>query len=91
MRLIYNGAKLGDDYCLELIKNLYKVYHKKEYNRLKRFRTISPDEIFSLTEDEYIDSEYPSVGRIMGMCPFLGIERAGGKNPQPSGMGERQE
>lgn len=74
MRLIYNGAKIGDDYCLELIKNLYKVYHKKEYNQLKRFRTISPDEIFSLTEDDYTDSDYPSVGRVMGMCPFMGIE-----------------
>ena len=74
MRLIYNGAKIGDEYCLELIKNLYKVYHKKEYNQLKRFRTISPDEIFSLTEDEYTDSDYPSVGRVMGMCPFMGIQ-----------------
>ena len=74
MRLIYNGAKIGDDYCLELIKNLYKVYHKKEYNRLKRFRTISPDEIFSLTEDEDFDSDYPSIGRVMGMCPFMGIQ-----------------
>lgn len=74
MRLIYNGAKIGDDYCLELIKNLYKVYHKKEYNQLKRFRSISPDEIFSLTEDEYTDSDYPSVGRVMGMCQFMGIE-----------------
>lgn len=74
MRLIYNGAKIGDDYCLELIKNLYKVYHKKEYNQLKRFRTITPDEIFSLTEDEYKDCTYSSIGRVMGMCPFIGVE-----------------
>ena len=73
MRLIYNGAKIGDDYCLQLIKNLYKVYHKKEYNQLKRFRTISPDEIFSLTGNDYTDSDYSSIGRIMGMCPFMGI------------------
>lgn len=74
MRLIYNGAKIGDDYCLELIRNIYKVYHKKEYNQLKRFRTISPDEIFSLTYNDYADSDYPSVGRIMGMCQFMDIE-----------------
>ncbi len=30
LRLIYNGAKLGDSYCLELIKSLYKTYYKKE-------------------------------------------------------------
>ncbi len=41
LRLIYNGAKIGDDYCLELIKNLYKVYHKKEYKQLKRFSKIN--------------------------------------------------
>ena len=74
LRLIYNGAKAGDDYCVELIKNLYKVYHKKEYNKLKRFHTISPDEIFSLSENEYTDSDYRTVGRIMGMCPFFGVE-----------------
>lgn len=74
LRLIYNGAKAGDDYCVELIKNLYKVYHKKEYNKLKRFHTISPDEIFSLSEDEYNDCDYPTVGRIMGMCPFFRVE-----------------
>lgn len=74
LRLIYNGAKIGDDYCLELIKNLYKVYHKKEYKQLKRFSKINPDEIFSLSEDEYEDSDHCSIGRIMGMCQFMGIE-----------------
>ena len=37
LRLIYNGAKLGDEYCVELLKKLYKTYYKKEYNQLKRF------------------------------------------------------
>lgn len=74
LRLIYNGAKIGDDYCLELIRNLYKVYHKKEYKQLKRFSKINPDEIFSLAEDEYADSDYSIIGRIMGMCQFMGIE-----------------
>ena len=30
LRLIYNGANLGDSYCLELIKSLYKTYYKKK-------------------------------------------------------------
>ncbi|SEA17694.1 hypothetical protein SAMN05216349_10632 [Oribacterium sp. KHPX15] len=72
--LIYNGAKLGDEYCIELIKNLYKVYHKKEYNQLKRFRTINAQEILSLSEDEIIGDSYPTMGRIVAMCQFLGIE-----------------
>ena len=74
LRLIYNGAKIGDDYCFELIKNLYKVYHKKEYKQLKRFSKINPDEIFSLSEDEYSDIDYSTIGRIIGMCQFMGIE-----------------
>ena len=73
LRLIYNGAKLGDEYCIELIKNLYKVYHKKEYNQLKRFRIISAEEILSIAEDDYGIS-HSSVGRIVGMCQFLDIE-----------------
>lgn len=67
LRLIYNGAKIGDDYCLELIKNLYKVYYKKEYNQLKRFKEITPDEIYAVSEQEYHESDYESVGRIMGI------------------------
>ena len=73
LRLIYNGAKLGDEYCIELIKNLYKVYHKKEYNQLKRFSSINADEILSLAENNYGPS-HSTVGRIVGMCQFLGIK-----------------
>lgn len=73
LRLMYNGAKLNDPYCVELIKYLYKLYHKKEYNQLKRFRVISVDEIFSLSEDEWGKSSYGSMGRVLGMCRFMGI------------------
>lgn len=71
---IYNGAKSGDEYCVALIKYLYKIYHKKEYNQLKRFRKITVPEIMSLAEDETGAPTYESMGRIMGMCTFMGIE-----------------
>lgn len=74
LRLIYNGGKLGDLYCVELIKYLYKTYYKKEYNQLKRFSTISTDEIFSLAEDEWEGYSYETMGRILGMCQFMGIK-----------------
>ena len=74
MMLIYSGAKLGDEYCVELIKYLYKTYHKKEYNSLKRFHKITTQEIFGLAEDEYEEYDLPVIGRIMGMCPFMHIE-----------------
>ena len=73
LRLMYNGAKLGDAYCLELIKYLYKLYYKKEYNQLKRFRRITAGEILSLVEDE-AGCNYGDIGRILGMCRFMKIE-----------------
>ncbi|WP_026658872.1 hypothetical protein [Butyrivibrio sp. AC2005] len=74
MMLIYNGAKLGDEYCVELLKYLYKTYHKDEYKSLKRFRTIRTEEIFGLAEDEFGGCDFTIIGRIMGMCPFMNIE-----------------
>lgn len=74
MRLMYNGAKIGDGYCTELIKNLYKVYYKKEYNQLKRFTSIGPDEIFALTESDYEEINLTDIGRVMGMCPLMNIK-----------------
>lgn len=75
VRLMYNGAKLGDKYCVELIKYLYKVYHKKEYNQLKRFSIISTSEIFSLSEDDWGGNSYGTIGRILGMCQFMNIKQ----------------
>ena len=72
--LIYSGAKLGDSYCVELIKYLYKTYHKPEYSKLKKFRKISTAEIFGLSEDERGGCDYSAMGRILGMCPFMYIE-----------------
>lgn len=72
--MIFNGAKLGDVYCCELIKYLYKTYYKKEYNQLKRFKTIDALEILALTETEDGDCGYSDIGRIMGMCCFMGIQ-----------------
>ena len=73
LRLMYNEAKLGDAYSLELIKYLYKLYYKKEYNQLKRFRRITASEILSLVEDE-AGCNYGDIGRILGMCRFMKIE-----------------
>ena len=73
MDMIFNGAKLGDSYCRELIKYLYKTYHKKEYNQLKRFKTINASEILAVSESADGDCGYADIGRIMGMCCFMGI------------------
>lgn len=75
-KLLYNGFKLGDQYCTELLKNLYKSFYRKEYNQLKRFRKITSRELFGFVEDAIVDNGAPVVelGRIMGMCTVFGIE-----------------
>lgn len=73
LTMIFNGAKLGDSYCRELIKYLYKTYYKKEYNQLKRFKTIAAEEIFSLAESSDEEISYVDMARVMSMCSFMGI------------------
>ena len=74
LSIIYNAAKSGDAYAVELMKYLYKTYHKKEYKQLKRFSKITVPEIFSLAETEDFGCDYYAIARIMGMCVFYGIE-----------------
>ena len=75
LRLIYNGAKLNDSYCIELIKNLYKTYHKSEYNQLKRFNKLSGDAVVSLSENlESVFNEKLAMARVLAMASFMGIE-----------------
>ena len=71
---IYNGAKLEDSYCCELLKKLYKLYHKQEYNQLKRFNKISADEVLSIAGEEFDAPSYGAIGRILGICPLMNIE-----------------
>lgn len=74
LSIMYNASKTGDPYAVELMKTLYKTYHKKEYNQLKRFKTISVNEIFSLSEDGSGGCGYSEMGRILGMCAIYGIQ-----------------
>ena len=74
LNLIYNGARSGDLYAKPLIIYLYKTYHKKEYNQLKRFKKIGMHEILSLSESSDDFRTEVAVGRILSICPFLGIE-----------------
>lgn len=74
LNIMYNAAKSGDRYSVEMMKCLYKTYHKKEYKQLKRFNKITVPEIFSLSETEDLDCDYFVIARIIGMCQFYGIE-----------------
>lgn len=74
LNIIYNAAKAGDEYSIELMKELYKTYYKKEYKQLKRFRKISFLEVCSLAETEDGEYDFFSISRILGICEIYEIE-----------------
>ena len=74
LNLILSGAKYDNGYAKALLTYLYKTYHKKEYNQLKRFRKIHVDEILSIAEPYDVVIMDDVIGRILCMCPVLGIE-----------------
>ena len=75
LRLILNGTKLGDEYCIALIKYLYKTYHRKEYNQLKKFSKINSREVTSLIpRDLERGFNTQEMGRILTLCSIMGIE-----------------
>lgn len=80
LRLIFNGAKIGDEYCVELLKNLYKTYHKKEYKQLKIFRKLSLEDVANIASDFKDENEDCVIGRIISMAPFFGISFDDGFN-----------
>ncbi|MDO4961505.1 MAG: hypothetical protein Q4E57_06600 [Eubacteriales bacterium] len=73
--LIYNAAKAGNEYARELIISLYKTFHKREYNQLKRFGSLSVGEAEALSEYEDGEISYEAMGRILIMSDLLGIRQ----------------
>lgn len=75
LRLIYNGAKADDEYCVELIRRLYKTYHRKEYNQLKKFARLSGEDVVTLSENNEDPLEEKLItARVLVMGNFLGIK-----------------
>lgn len=74
LRLIYNGAKSGDTYCIGLLKNLYKTYHKKEYRQIKNFSELSTKDILCITTDKNTVNDFFAFVRILGISQFLNIK-----------------
>ena len=72
LNIMLSAGRHGNAYAIEMLNRLYKVYYKKEYNQLKRFRTISADELFSFENGEELFAT--TAARILTICPFMGIE-----------------
>ncbi len=72
LNAMLGAARHGDEYAQEMICRIYKVYYKWEYNQLKRFHSISFDELCSFENDGEVLVE--TAARILTICPFMGIE-----------------
>lgn len=49
LSLILSAARKDNSYARQLLLTLYKLYYKKEYRQLKRFKTLSTEETVALT------------------------------------------
>lgn len=75
LTLMLNAVNSGSEYTRELFKYLYKTYYKKEYKALKRFSSISSDELLSLARPEDNNSSYAAnLARILCISKMYGIE-----------------
>ena len=72
LNLLLAGARHGGEYAAEMLCRIYKIYYRREYNQLKRFKTLS------LSELESFDSEGElfaiTAARILTIAPFMGID-----------------
>ncbi len=69
--MMLSAARKGSGYSQELFRRLYKTYYKREYNVLKRFQTISFDELMGFENDEEVLAE--TCARVLTIAPFFGI------------------
>lgn len=74
MWLIYNGAKIKDEYCVALIKYLYKTYYKSEYKQLKRFSHISCSDVLTIANEDPDDFDFYEISRVLVMCSIMDIK-----------------
>ena len=72
LNMILAAARHQDAYAREMLCRIYKVYYKREYNQLKRFKVMSYDELRSFENEEEMFPE--TAARILTICPFMGIE-----------------
>lgn len=77
------GAKRGDSYCTELLKSMYKTYHKKEYSQLKRYAELTPRCVEDLCVDEYYENgkvalNTEKMARVLTIAQFFKIPYASG-------------
>lgn len=75
MNLIVNAINSGSEYAKALILRLYKIYYVKEYKVLKKFKSISVDEILSVAQsDEPGNFFSANIARVLYIASLSEIE-----------------
>ncbi|MCR5719940.1 MAG: hypothetical protein K6F84_05190, partial [Lachnospiraceae bacterium] len=75
VNMMMNAAKKKSPYTIGLFITLYKIYHKEEYNRLKRFKTITDKELKNLCIiRDFNVNAMVKMSRLLFMSRLLGIE-----------------
>ncbi len=72
LNLLLSAARHGSGYSAEMLCRIYKIYYRKEYNQLKRFKTLSFRELRGFDNDEELFATIAA--RILTIAPFMGIE-----------------
>ena len=73
MNILYYQAKNEDAFSKAQLMKIYQTYYRKEYNQLKRFSMLRPDDIVVLSHSkDYIDLE--AIVRIIIMSHFYDIK-----------------
>lgn len=68
---LYYGTKLGNEFCKKQLIALHRIFHKKEYNSIKRFSKLIGYDIFDILGDDMTDG---SAARVIIISRLLGIE-----------------
>lgn len=75
MTLMMNALHSGSEYTKALILYLYRTYYKQEYKTLKRFRSISGNDLMTLAYSENDNTSYlGNISRILCIARLSGIE-----------------
>ena len=77
MSLIVNAIHGGSEYSKALVLYLFKTYYRKEYKDLKRFSTLSRDEVIALAKPKEQTNQYSwttAIARILFISRLMGIE-----------------
>ena len=72
LNILLAAARHNSDYAAELLCKIYKIYYRREYNQLKRFKTLSYDELTGFDYDGELFAT--TAARILTIAPFMGID-----------------